>query len=80
MWSVDRLALSSSNYEVNPTIVRDGLVGKLQGVSSSYIGILSNDTKLQYSLYRAAGSPGSLVGISGGLTSSSLDKSFNLLI
>ena len=45
-----------------------GLVGKLQGVGSIYIGILSNDTEFQYSLYRAAGNPGSQVRISGGLT------------
>ena len=47
VWSVDRLALSSSNYEANATIVRDGLVGKLQGVGSRCIGILSNDTWLR---------------------------------
>ena len=28
-------------------LVRDGLVGKLQGVSSRYIGILSNHTWLR---------------------------------
>ena len=39
VWSVDRLALSSSNYEANATIVRGVLVGKLQDVGSSYIGI-----------------------------------------